>query len=145
MVAGQMLDLYAEKLLPSQQNENLIKHIEEMKTGCLIRFACEAGAILGQAPKIEREAIIKYSRNIGIAFQIADDILDVTGDAELVGKSLQKDLAQGKVTFVSLYGLENARQLATDLIITAQKALDIFSTDTTNLKLLAQYIIERNH
>ncbi len=145
MIAGQMVDLYAEKISPKLQNETLIKHIEEMKTGRLIRYACEAGAILGKATKKQRQALIDYSRKIGIAFQIADDILDVEGNADLVGKTLQKDKKQGKVTFVSLYGLANTRKIAEDLIKQAQKALDIFGSKAENLKLLAQYIIERKY
>lgn len=145
MIAGQMVDLYAEKISPKLQNETLIKHIEEMKTGRLIRYACEAGAILGKATQKQRQALIDYSRKIGIAFQIADDILDVEGNADLVGKTLQKDEKQGKITFVSLYGLSNARKIAKDLIDQAQKALDIFGSKAENLKLLAQYIIDRKY
>lgn len=145
MVAGQMLDLYAENLPAAQQDEQLIKNIEEMKTGCLIRYACEAGAILGKASEQERQALVDYSRSIGIAFQIADDILDIEGEQELVGKTLNKDAAQGKVTFVSLYGLENARRIAADLIRQAQNVLEIFGNKADNLKALAQYIIERKY
>lgn len=145
MIAGQMLDLYAEKISHKEQNETLIKNIEEMKTGCLIRFACEAGAILGNAGKKQRQALIEYSRKIGIAFQIADDILDIEGEQALVGKTLHKDAQQGKITFVSLYGLENARKIAHDLIKEAQDVLSIFGEKSETLKLLASYIIERKY
>lgn len=145
MIAGQMLDLYAEKLPADTDPEPLIKHIEEMKTGRLIRYACEAGAILGGASASERQALIDYSRKIGIAFQIADDILDIEGEQELVGKTLNKDASQGKVTFVSLYGLEKARGIAAELIAEAGQILDIFGSKANTLRLLANYIIERKY
>lgn len=143
MIAGQMLDLYAEKLSNPQNPENLIKNIEEMKTGRLLRFACEAGAVLGKATSEQKQALIEYSRKIGMAFQIADDILDVEGDQALVGKTLNKDAEQGKITFVSIYGLEEARRIARVLIEEAQQVLNIFGDKAENLKLLAQYIIDR--
>lgn len=145
MIAGQMLDLYAEKLPQSENSESLIRRIEEMKTGRLIRFACEAGTILGRANMDARLAIIDYARKIGMAFQIADDILDVEGNQELVGKTLQKDAAQGKVTFVSIYGLDKAKSIAADLIADAQKAISIFGSKAKTLQDLAQYIIDRKY
>ena len=143
MIAGQMLDLYAEKLPASTDAEALIKHIEEMKTGRLIRYACEAGAVLGKASPQQRQALIDYSRKIGIAFQIADDILDVEGEQELVGKTLNKDAEQGKITFVGIYGLSKAKQIAKDFIIEAEQVLDIFGNKAQTLKELAHFIIER--
>ena len=122
MIAGQMLDLYAEKLPADTDGEKLIKHIEEMKTGRLISYACEAGAILGGADTQQRQALAAYARGIGIAFQIADDILDVDGEQE-----------------------ENARQIAKQLIEQAKEALSIFGSKAENLKALAQYIIDRNY
>lgn len=145
MIAGQMLDLYAETAPKDEDNETLIKRIEEMKTGRLIRFACEAGAILGGAENEQRQALIDYSRNIGMAFQIADDILDVEGNPELVGKTLQKDAAQGKVTFVSLYGLDKAKEIAKDLIAKAKANLSIFGEKAETLQTLADFIIERKN
>ena len=145
MIAGQMLDLYAEKLAATAQSEKLIKHIEEMKTGRLISFACEAGAILGRADKTQRQILRDYSAKIGIAFQIADDILDVEGEQSLVGKVLNKDQEQGKVTFVTLYGLENARKIAKDLIDEAKQDISVFGEKSQNLQALAQYIIDRRY
>ncbi len=145
MVAGQMLDLYAETCDMSEKNEALIKHIEEMKTGRLIKFACEAGAILGEASQTERHALAKYARNIGTAFQIADDVLDMEGDPALVGKTLKKDKDQGKVTFVTLYGLEKAKEIAQQLIDEAITELNIFGEKANILKGLARYIIERKY
>lgn len=144
MIAGQMLDLQTDKT-PKLSSEEIIKHIEEMKTGCLIAYACQAGAILGAAQEDEYTAITTYARKIGIAFQISDDILDVIGDSALMGKTLGKDAAQGKLTFVSLYGLDQAKEIASNLIAEAKQTLDIFGTKAADLKELADFIISRNH
>ena len=144
MIAGQMLDLQTDKT-PELSNEQVIKHIEEMKTGCLIAYACQAGAILGNANTEEYNVITDYARKIGIAFQISDDILDVIGDSKLMGKTLGKDEKQGKLTFVSLYGLDKAKSIAEELISDAQKIISIFDNDTTDLHDLADFIINRNH
>lgn len=145
MVAGQMLDLYVEKTT-EKTSDNLVKHIEEMKTGRLIRYACEAGAILGNAQEEEKNSLINYARKIGIAFQIADDILDVEGNPQLVGKKLNKDSAQGKATFVSLYGLDKAKQMEQDYIAEAKECLEqVFGIKSTTLQNLADFIIYRNY
>ena len=146
MVSGQMLDLYMETHQKAG-SEEIIRRIEEMKTGRLIRYACEAGAVLGRAAPDQRQALISYARGIGVAFQIADDILDVEGSPELVGKTLQKDSAQGKVTFVSLFGLETARQMAGDYIAGAKRALSIFPAgeEIEILQNLAAFIINRRY
>ncbi len=144
MIAGQMLDIQTEKT-PELSNEEIIKHIEEMKTGCLIAYACQAGAILGNASEDEYKTIITYARNVGIAFQISDDILDVIGDSTLMGKTLGKDAKQGKLTFVSLYGFEKARKIAKELITEAQKAISVFGDKANTLYELADFIISRNH
>ena len=144
MIAGQMLDLQTEKS-PSLSSEDVIKHIEEMKTGCLIAYACQAGAILGNASKEEYDIITTYARKIGIAFQISDDILDVIGDSALMGKTLGKDAIQDKLTFVSLYGLEQAKKIAQDLISQAKKAISYFDNKSKDLCDLADFIIARNH
>ena len=146
MVAGQMLDLIASTYAAKRENaEVIIKHIEEMKTGRLLRYAVEAGAVLGDANTEQMTALINYSRKIGVAFQIADDILDVTGDENIVGKTLRKDSEQNKFTFVSIYGLDMARKIAQELIAGAEEDLLIFGDNANNLKALAHYIIERNH
>ena len=144
MIAGQMLDLQTDKS-PSLSSEEVIKHIEEMKTGCLIAYACQAGAILGNASKEEYDIITGYARKIGIAFQISDDILDVIGDTALMGKTLGKDALQDKLTFVSLYGLEQAKQIAQDLISQAKDAISHFGNKAKYLCDLADFIISRNH
>ena len=96
-------------------------------------------AVLGE----KYQALIDYSRRIGIAFQIADDILDVEGNQALVGKTLNKDAEQGKITFVGIYGLSKAKQIAKDFIIEAEQVLDIFGNKAQTLKELAHFIIER--
>ena len=144
MVAGQTLDLYAEKNAGTG-SETLIRHIEEMKTGRLIRFACEAGGVLGNADEKTLQVLTAYSRKIGIAFQIADDILDVEGDQVLVGKTLNKDAAQGKATFVSLLGVEKAKQLARGYIDDAKELIGIFGEKSAALSALADFIIERKN
>ena len=145
MVAGQMLDIYAETQHQCDDPVALIKNIENMKTGKLLKFAVEAGSILGQAETQQHNALMVYARNIGMAFQIADDILDVTGSQELVGKTLNKDAAQSKLTFVSLYGLEEAQNIAKKLIEDAKEALNIFGKRAQTLQNLAQFIIDRNN
>lgn len=144
MVAGQMLDILSERAPTTPQDpQAVIKHIEEMKTGRLLRYAVEAGAVIGGANAEETAALVHYSRNIGIAFQIADDILDVVGNEQTMGKTLHKDAAQNKLTFVSLYGLENARNIAADLVERAVNELTIFGPKADNLQQLARYIINR--
>ena len=145
MVAGQMLDLYSERSDADYHLEEIIRHIEEMKTGRLIRFACEAGAALGNADLEETEALVVYSRKIGIAFQIADDILDVEGNPALVGKTLNKDAAQGKLTFVGLYGLEKSKQMADELVKEAKESLALFGKKAQTLQQLADYIVNRKN
>lgn len=143
MVAGQMLDLDTERFNTPTDAEATIKHIEEMKTGRLLRFACEAGAVMGQASPDEYQALVTYSRKIGIAFQITDDILDVEGTVEQMGKTLGKDAIQGKLTFVSLYGLEKSKQLATSLIAESKSELQIFGDKAIDLLELADFILIR--
>ncbi len=146
MVAGQMLDLICAAYSSGRRDtEELIKHIEEMKTGRLLRYAVEAGAVLGGATEQELRALLAYARRIGIAFQITDDILDVTGDERTMGKTLHKDEKQNKFTFVSLYGLDTARRIARELITAARQDLEIFGDRAQHLKNLAAYIIERQH
>lgn len=144
MVAGQMLDLLAENMQNPNNPEELIRKIEEMKTGRLLRFAIEAGAVLGQADMQAHNALMLYAMKIGLTFQISDDILDVEGNQALVGKTLHKDEAQNKLTFVSLYGLQGAKDLAKKLTNEAIVALEMFGSKAANLINLAQFIIERD-
>ena len=145
MISGQTLDIYASAAPTQAENEQIISRLEEMKTGRLLRYACEAGAILGKAPLQMRQILVSYSRKIGQAFQIADDILDQEGNQELVGKTLHKDDSQNKFTFVSYYGIEPARQRAQALIEQAVGEIGSFGPKAQNLQDLALYIISRNH
>ena len=94
---------------------------------------------------IEKEILIKFAKNIGLAFQITDDILDVIGDEKLVGKTLKKDKKQNKLNFVSIYGVEKAKNIAKKLMDEAIIDVDYFGSKAIELKLLARYILERNH
>lgn len=145
MIAGQVLDLYTDNHQSIPNPEHMIKHIEELKTGCLLRYPCEAGAVLGDATSEEKKLLINYSRNVGIAFQITDDILDVEGDEKLMGKTLNKDKVQHKLNFVSIYGVEKAKQMAEELINEAEAIISIFGSRAVHLKCLSRYILTRNH
>ena len=144
MVAGQMLDILAEKMNNPDNPEKLIRRIEEMKTGRLLKFAVEAGAVLGNATTEEHNALMLYALKIGQTFQISDDILDVEGNQEIVGKTLNKDAQQNKLTFVSLYGLDKAKEIARQLTNEAIDALKIFGKRADTLSALAEFIITRN-
>ena len=140
MVGGQMIDLEgaaAQDGLPG------ITRLQDMKTGALISFALEAGAILGQASQDARRALAAYGRDIGLAFQIADDILDVEGSAEDLGKRTGKDAGLGKATFVSSLGLEAARQKAATLSRDAVNRLDLFGESADPLRDVARFIVDR--
>jgi farnesyl diphosphate synthase len=142
MAGGQCLDLEAEKLgLPEKMSVGHIERLQAMKTGALIRFSCEAGAILGTAGAQERQAICTYGENIGRAFQIADDLLDVEGDAQTLGKGVRKDA--GKATFVSLVGLEAARQQLAHRHAEAVAALEPFGSRAEVLREAARFVVLR--
>jgi farnesyl diphosphate synthase len=140
MVGGQMLDLLAEhKTLDAAG----IARLQRLKTGELISFSCEAGAILGRASPPQHQALKSYAHDLGLAFQIADDILDVTASEQDTGKSVGQDAAAGKSTFVSILGLEQARAQADMLAAQAAGHLDIFEERAEILRQLARYVVER--
>lgn len=141
MVGGQMLDLEAEKKPSISEAEILM--LQAMKTGALIRCACEAGAILGQASQEERQRLRQFGKITGQAFQLADDILDVTSDAKTMGKQVAKDAGKGKGTLVSLYGLEASRQKAKALLEEAIETLKPFGSRADVLIEAARFTIER--
>ncbi len=141
MAGGQMMDLAAETAnfdLPT------VTRLQQLKTGALIAFSVEAGAILARIPPEGRTALRAYARDIGLAFQIADDIMDVEGDEALAGKALHKDAAAGKGTFVTLMGLERAREQATALVDQAIGHLASFGDEATLLRAIARYVVERD-
>lgn len=141
MVGGQMLDLAAETA--SNQDIGAITRLQRLKTGALIAFSCEAGAILGQAPMPLREALRAYAHDLGLAFQITDDLLDVEGTREETGKAVRKDEAAGKATFVSILGAERARAQANILASQANAHLSVFDSKADLLRATARFVVER--
>ena len=115
-----------------------------MKTGMLIAVSCEVGAILGEASESAKHALSAYAHNLGLAFQITDDLLDAEGNAKTVGKKTGKDKEAGKSTFVSLLGIERARNQAEDLVVQACEHLDFFGKKADPLKNMAQFVITRS-
>ena len=142
MVGGQMIDLQAET---ETYDLAQITRLQDLKTGALISWSVEAGAILGRANRAERIALASYGLEIGLAFQIADDIMDVEGDEALAGKALHKDEAAGKATFVTLMGLERAREQAGLLVEQAIAHLSGYGDEAALLRAIAAYVVERDH
>ena len=140
MVLGQAQDIAAETASVPLTLEQ-ITELQGNKTGALLVWPCEAGAILGGA---DPAPLVKYARALGLAFQIADDVLDVEGDAALAGKALQKDADAGKATFVSLLGLEAAKARAQSLIDEACAALQPYGPRADTLRDIARYVVTRD-
>jgi farnesyl diphosphate synthase len=140
MVGGQMIDLIAEH---QTLDIGAITRLQRMKTGALIAFSCEAGAILAKAPHELRTALRGYAHDLGLAFQIADDLLDVEGSAEETGKPVGADIASGKATFVSILGTTRAREQAELLIQQAMAHLDLFEQRAELLREAARFVITR--
>ena len=140
MVGGQMIDLAAEHTEPELVT---VTRMQRMKTGAIIAFSCESGAILGKAADAPRKALHAYAHDLGLAFQIADDLLDAVGDAGVTGKRVQKDVAAGKATFVALLGVERAREQAAMLADQAIQHLDLFKEKADLLRAVARFVIDR--
>jgi farnesyl diphosphate synthase len=140
MVGGQMIDLIAET---QTLDIGAITRLQRMKTGALIAFSCEAGAILAKAPHELRLALRGYAHDLGLAFQIADDLLDVEGSAEETGKPVGADAAAGKATFVSILGVDRARAQAELLVGQAVAHLDLFEQRAELLRQVARFVIDR--
>jgi farnesyl diphosphate synthase len=140
MVGGQMIDISPER---TGLDLDGITHLQSMKTGALIAFACEAGAILGEAPAVGREALSGYAGDLGLAFQIVDDLLDAEGSAEELGKPTGQDAALGKATFVGQLGRDGARAQAARLVNSACARLDLFGKKADLLRELARFVLER--
>jgi farnesyl diphosphate synthase len=148
MVGGQLLDLAAEGRYPQlahslSDTDNIIR-IQSMKTGALIMAACSMGAILGGASASERKALAVYSSCLGLAFQIKDDLLDVEGNAEDIGKATRKDATAGKATFVSLRGIAGAKTYLTSITAEAKAALKPFGNKAVVLAGLMDFNSARN-
>jgi farnesyl diphosphate synthase len=146
MVGGQLLDLAAEGRFgrnDAPQGEQAVLTMQAMKTGALLHFACMAGAILGDAQPDRREAVSRYGKVLGQAFQIADDLLDVEGDTATLGKAAGKDAAHGKATLVDLLGIPGAHARLSALVADAENALAPFGADAETLREAARFVAER--
>lgn len=142
MVGGQVLDLQNEG---KKVGVSDLQKTDELKTGELIRAACVLGCVCAGADDKKIAAAEKYAHDIGIAFQIVDDILDVTSDEETLGKPIGSDEENQKSTYVSLLGIEKSRKTAEELTLNAQKALDAFDGDVTSLKDFAEKLKNRKN
>ena len=141
MAGGQAMDLEAER---SSFDLPTVTRLQALKTGALIAAAVEAGAILGRVPPAGRTGLRGYARDIGLAFQIADDLLDVEGDEAAVGKALRKDEAAGKETFLSLLGADRARAQAAMLVDQAIEHLHAYGSEADLLRAVARYVVSRD-
>ena len=144
MAGGQMMDMVADEE-GVVYDLRTITRLQQLKTGALLAAAVEMGAILGKVPPAGRTHLRAYARDIGLAFQIADDLLDVEGDIEKAGKALRKDDEQGKQTFVTLMGVDKAREQARALVDQAVERLGSHGAEADVLRALARYIVERDH
>lgn len=142
MAGGQALDLAAEKSAPDEAG---IVLLQSMKTGALIRFACEAGAIIADAPAEDRRRLRAFGEKIGLAFQLADDLLDLTADAAIVGKATGKDAARGKGTLVSLHGQPWAERRLESLVAEAEGLLEPYGPRSAILAETARFIANRRN
>ncbi len=142
MVGGQMIDLAA-----ADNDLDLagITRLQNLKTGALIAFSCEAGAILGEATPDHRQAMAAYGRDLGLAFQIADDLLDIESTEAELGKAVGKDADHGKATFIDLLGLEGARDYSRQLVDSAIGRLDSFGDGAILLKEAARFVVDRRN
>lgn len=141
MVGGQMIDIEADHM---ELDMGGVSRLQQLKTGALMCFSAEAGAILGKADDHRRSQLLAYARDLGLAFQIADDLLDYQGDAAIVGKAVGKDVEQGKATFVSLMGAERAQQQANMLADQAVSHLKDFGERAILLQGLAKFVVHRD-
>ena len=147
MVGGQMLDLAAEGRFsgngPQRLAEEGVLTLQAMKTGALLRFACQAGGMLGSATPQQRKALERFGAAVGQAFQIADDLLDVEGDTALVGKQTGKDAGAGKATMVDILGADGAKTLLRELVAEAEQALAPFGKSAAVLVEGAHFVADR--
>ena len=140
MVGGQVVDMLSQN---KPADLETVQQMHSRKTAALIAAATKSGALAGKGSEAQVAALARYGRAIGLAFQIADDILDIEGDTELLGKSTGADEARGKVTYPAAVGLESSRQAANDMIHDALAALEGFDDKANPLRSLAHYIITR--
>jgi farnesyl diphosphate synthase len=141
MAGGQMMDLAAAE---NDFDLTATTRLQQLKTGALIGFCLEAGAIMGRIPEDRRTPLRGYAHDLGLAFQIADDLLDVEGSSDKTGKAVHKDAAAGKATFVSLLGVDRARTQAGMLIDQAIDHLHSYGSEADLLRAIARFAIERD-
>jgi farnesyl diphosphate synthase len=144
MVGGQILDLAGEGRFGDREPVDVAR-LQQMKTGALLRYGCIAGALLGQASEKQYQALDDYGKALGEAFQIADDLLDVEGDAAALGKPAGQDAALGKTTFVTQLGIEGAKQRVRDLLARGDSALSIFGARGDVLRATSRFVAERKN
>ncbi len=142
MAGGQMMDIVSDQ---QQYDLAQVTRLQQLKTGALLAASVEMGAVLGKVPPEGRAPLRAYSRDVGLAFQIADDLLDVEGDEDKAGKALRKDEGQGKQTFVTLMGRDKARAQAEMLVDQAGEHLASYGDDARVLVELAQFVVKRDH
>lgn len=140
MVGGQMIDLESET---QELDIGAITRMQQLKTGALIGFACESGAILGRGSKHQTNALHAYAHDMGLAFQITDDLLDIEGSRDELGKNVGKDGVAGKATFVAVMGVDRARAQANMLAGQAVKHLDLFDRKADLLRDAARFSVQR--
>jgi len=141
MVGGQMIDMVSEGTV---LDIGALTRLQQLKTGALIAYACESGAILGRASKEAQHALHAYAHDLGLAYQIIDDLLDEEGDSETLGKTAGKDRESGKATFATILGPERAREQATMLADQAIQHLEMFDDKADSLRGAASFVINRN-
>jgi len=142
LVGGQIFDLAGEH---NELSEQEIITLQAMKTGALIRFSCQAGPIIANAPIADRERLSEFGAAIGLAFQLADDLLDITADTSTLGKTAGKDVSAAKATLVSLHGVDWAKRQLGGLIQQAEDLLKPYGDLSKRLVQIAHYIIERKN
>jgi farnesyl diphosphate synthase len=142
MAGGQALDLQAATIVPDDDG---IIRLQAMKTGALIRFGCEAGAILAGAAPADRERLGEFGSAIGLAFQLADDLLDITANAEVMGKATGKDEQAGKATLVARHGVDWSRRQLAGLVDQANRLLEPYGEKATRLREAAAFVADRRN
>ena len=141
MVGGQMIDMDVEGV----SDIGHITRLQRLKTGALIAFACDAGAIMGKASPQMHRALTNYAQDLGLAFQIVDDLLDIEQSSEQLGKTAGKDAAQHKITFPAVYGVERSHEMAREELAAAHHALEPFRDSALRLREIANAIVNRTH
>jgi geranylgeranyl diphosphate synthase type II len=142
MVGGQTVDIQMEG---REVTPELLEFIHTRKTAAMIEASVRSGAVLGGANQSQEEALSRYGRKVGLAFQVADDILDIEGDSLIMGKSTGADLSRNKATYPALFGMERSRAIQKTLVVEAIETLSPFGGRADPLREIAHYIVERVH